>query len=92
MNINNWFEDFPTEEGHYWFYGDPYFGLMGKDYREGAEPDNGMYLVIIRKLGNSLCGQVDGQLLYNRKFDKERHRQGYVGKFLKAILPEPPKD
>lgn len=80
-----WFEEYPTESGMYWFYGDPWWGTMGCHYYEGATPDKKMYLVSIR----GTFGSCDGQIFYNRKFDGKR--AGYVGKFAKAILPHPPE-
>lgn len=86
-----WSEDFPTEPGAYWFYGDPWFGSMGKHYYPDAKPENRMHFVQIHKTTDSFLGEVRGQILYKHKFDKEKRQQGYVGKFAKATLPNPPK-
>lgn len=90
MNISEWSEEFPTEPGNYWFYGNPWFGSMGCDYFDDAKPDMRMYLVRVHQTGNSVLGTTEGQIFYRQKFNKEKHQQGYIGKFAKADVPEPP--
>ena len=31
-----WKSEFPSEPGFYWFWGEPFAGGMGRDYKEGA--------------------------------------------------------
>jgi hypothetical protein len=92
--INNlWSSSPPKEPGEYWFYGDPYKGQMGIDYRDAAPPvEPKMYLVQIRKIANGLMAVTEGQFVPLRKFNKAKHGDGYVGYWKEAILPDPPED
>lgn len=91
--VSHWFSDFPKDPGFYWFYGDQYQGQMGCHFRDDSPPiEPSMQLVEIFKVSNGMMGKCEGQFFPTKKFDKSKHRQGYVGYFAKATLPDPPQD
>lgn len=83
----------PTMEGFYWFYGDPYKGGMGIDYRDDCPPiEPQMYLVEVATISNGLMAMTNGTIISLQRFDKARGIEGYVGYWKHANLPEPPID
>lgn len=89
----DWTQDYPTEPGHYWFYGDPYKGQMGQDFTENARINPQLSLVRIFQTSNSLMAVGDGQCFPSRKFDKtSAYNTGYLGYWAKADIPEVPHD
>lgn len=89
-----WFNNPPTEPGNYWFFGDLHYGTMGCHFFDPPKlPDQRMSLVTIRKTGGeSLMAVADGHFVSLNCFIREKHRQGYVGYWKSAELPEPPHD
>jgi len=77
-SIDNWTHKWPTEPGMYWFYG----FCWRKMRDEPEEPE--MYLVKVRKISNGLMCITDGHFIYKA--------EGAEGMWLKAELPEPPKE
>jgi hypothetical protein len=90
--MNEWSTDFPSEEGDYWFYGDPWFGSMGQDYVPGAVPNVKMYFVQVHATGRGFIGEARGQFVTSRKFDPAQRREGYLGYWRKVDMPPPPRD
>jgi len=87
----NWKSEFPTEAGFYWFCGDPYVGQSGGDYTpEGKALQIEMHIVHVWKNQNGVTGVINGGFIYRQPFDKAKHREGWVGKFAPADLPEFP--
>lgn len=85
-------EKFPESEGYYWFYGDIYRGTMGKDYKEDkvSEDDIQLKFVEIRKVGNTLAGTVDGQMIFSTKFNRKNNQSGWCGYWSEAKPTPPP--
>lgn len=86
----NWSSDFPTEEGHYWFYGDPWAGS------EGGEPSpSSLFAVEIHRDSRGLYGMIGGHYVFSLP-DSGREINGYqpggraLGLWQKAIIPELP--
>lgn len=86
-----WSNEFPTESGNYWFYGDPYRGQMGKDFFEGAEIEkNNIRLYYVNIKGSfAIC---DGHLWKVTKFNKEKIKAGYLGYWAKVESIKLPND
>jgi len=92
---NKWLTDFPNKEGNYWFYGNPFLGSMGIDFRDDSPPvEPKMYFVEVIAISNglSLMGITSGQIITLRKFTKLQSHEGYVGYWLKADVPSLPLD
>jgi hypothetical protein len=90
-----WSSTAPDTEGIYWFYGDPFMGSMGIDFRDDApkiKPE--LYLVEIREISNGFLAVTKGNIISLRKFNKKDkfYREGYVGYWAEAELPENPPD
>lgn len=87
-----WTNKFPTKPGKYWFYGESHMGSMGIDYTDKAEIEPKMYLIDIWEISNGLLGICEGQFMSSTQFDKNKQKEGYLGYFAKAELPEIPED
>jgi hypothetical protein len=87
-----WTDKFPKQEGKYWFYGDPHLGSMGMHYKDDYKIEPEMYLLDVKKISNGLIGVTEGQFVPSNKFDKTKTREGYLGYFAKAELPDIPED
>lgn len=83
--FNHWCSDIPEEEGWYWLFGNPYLGQMGCHYFEDHVVEKRIYLVEIIKVG---IGATNGQIIYLKKFDKEKKIAGILGYWKNAELPE----
>lgn len=91
--VSHWTPDFPEEPGQYWFYGDQYQGQMGCHFWDDAQPiEAKMQLIEVFAVSNGIMGKCDGQFFPATKFNKAAHKQGYVGYFSKATLPDAPDD
>ena len=91
--MNDWTSEIPDEVGHYWFYGNPYMGGMGIDFREDSPPvEAKMHLVEVYAISNGLMAVTEGQVIPLRKFVKTNMREGVVGYWKRARLPVAPKD
>lgn len=86
-----WSEKAPTEPGKYWFWGVPEYGTMGQHYYDDYVPKMEMHLMDVHKISNGLLGSCEGQIVSLQRFNKEKKCAGYLGKFAKAILPDPPE-
>lgn len=73
----DWSEDWPTEPGHYWFYG-WCFRAWG-DVRVNLPK---WHFVRVRRTANSLAFVTNGHFLYKS--------EGAEGLWQAAMLPEPP--
>lgn len=88
-----WTSECPREAGHYWFYGDPYKGQMGIDYRDDCPPiEPKMYLVEVIAISNGIMAVSEGNMIPLRKFNKENRGDGVIGYWKPAELPTPPND
>ena len=89
MNVNEWSNEFPSEEGVYWFYGDPFHGQLSCDFENSSIEPN-LYYVQVKQISNGLIAVASGQFMSSHKFNKEQRRSGYVGywkKFEQIQLP-----
>jgi len=94
-NKTEWTKKIPTEPGKYWFYGDPYYGGMGRDFKEDAvvEPnDIKMHLMSVWKIANGLMIVTGGSFIPPEPFDIEKLQAGPLGYWKPAVLPESPED
>jgi len=82
-----WCNEYPVENGNYWFYGDPYMGQMGADYKPGCIPDVKLYYVKVRKM--AVC---DGQFMTKHKFNYDKQQKGWCGYWAIVIDPIVPMD
>jgi len=73
----DWTEDWPTEPGHYWFYG-WCFRPWGSVRVRPPE----WHFVRVSRTANSLAFVTDGHFLYKS--------EGGEGLWMPAMLPEPP--
>ena len=95
MAKDEWTTKIPTEPGKYWFYGDPHYGNMGRDFREDAvvEPtDIKMHLISVNKISNGIMIVTDGAFIPSTPFNKKKGQAGPLGYWKPATLPESPKD
>lgn len=69
-----WTTEWPTEPGHYWFWGYP--------FKRSDRPDE-MHLVRVYRVANGVANVTNGHFLY-----KAEARDG--GRWAPATLPEPP--
>ena len=92
MNLSDWSNDAPTEPGRYWFYGEPFFGQMGRDFENNSILNPKLYYVEVQRLSNGLIGVVSGQFCPLKKFDKSKRNAGYVGYWKKSDNIELPTD
>jgi hypothetical protein len=83
-----WSENPPDKPGYYFFYGDPYFGAMGKDYEENAIPDKDLHIVKVIAVTNSLIFICDGAFMSKKKFNGES--EGWIGVWSAIPMPELP--
>ena len=72
-----WTKDWPSEEGHFWFYGYPYGKISCGQI---CKPE--LMLVKVRKGLNCFIYIANGQFMYKSEVE-EAH-------FKKAAMPEPP--
>ena len=88
-----WTTEASNMPGFYWFYGNPYLGQMGIDFRDNAPPIiPKMDLIEVHPLSTGKIGATEGQFVYLRKFDKSIIKQGYIGYWKQAELPTAPMD
>ena len=73
--MTKWTEEWPTEPGKYWFWGQKFRNWSG-EYKPG------MYLVKVRQCVNSLVYVTDGHFIYEE--------EGARGQWQPAVVPEPP--
>lgn len=78
--------EFPTVPGDYWFYGDANHGSMGCNYFDESHEHYGppkieFSIVHVVRISNGLMVYCGSEFIYNRKFSKENHIDGYYGKF-----------
>jgi len=88
-----WSNKFPNKTGFFWFYGEPLCGSMGSHYEiPMKDVIIKMHLVEIFKISNGFMAATDGYIIPTEKFNQKKTREGYLGYFAKAELPEVPKD
>lgn len=88
-----WTREIPTESGMYWFYGNPFKGQRDSDYRIEVPTDfKDMYLMDVVCNKHNTILYTNGVNVPSMVFDKTKRRNGVLGYFTKAILPEPPDD
>jgi len=75
-----WQTEWPTESGVYWFYGWCWEKHSARERVE--EPE--MHLVSVRVMSNGVSCVTNGHFLYKA--------EGAEGMWLKAELPEPPRE
>ncbi len=87
-----WSTEPPTEPGRYWFYGDPWLGDMGSDFRDDyAGPDEKhrkLHSVEICAISNGVIAVCDGNFMSLTTFAKKRN--GHLGYWQRAATPAPP--
>lgn len=88
----NWTTEPPTEPGTYWFFGDEVMGGMGQDYTDEAHINTCMSLVKIRRISNGLMAVANGHFMSLHQFDQTKKREGHIGYWAPAKLPEAPDD
>ena len=49
-----WKSEFPSEPGFYWFWGEPFAGGMGRDYKEGATFTPELNVVEVTEIANNI--------------------------------------
>lgn len=86
----DWKESPQFTEGWWWFYGDEAFGSMGGHFNGSIPPRMEMSLVRIRCIANGLVAVSNGRFTSLTKFDPQTRREGYVGVWKPAQLPEAP--
>jgi len=90
----DWTEEAPTEPGFYWFYGDPRYGSMGKDYMEEHVNTESIgpsvVLVEVFKISNGLMAKSEGTFVSLKKFELEKKCEGYLGFWKVCDIPVPP--
>ena len=93
MSDIKWSDTLPTVDGMYWFYGELHMGSMGMDYRDDYIHKPSMSLVkVMRANEKSPIVVAEGGFVSSRPFVKSTHREGWLGYWTKAILPESPYD
>lgn len=88
--MKEWTTDIPTEEGHYWFYGD-IVGGMGSHFTDDFKPEPEFIHVQVSKITNGMIFVGQGRFLPDRKFDKKIRKEGVIG-YWKKIDHEIPED
>jgi len=82
----------PTEPGRYWFYGDPWLGDMGSDFRDDYHgPDEShrkMHAVEVVEISNGILAVANGNFMSLDTFNKKHN--GHLGYWQRAIVPPPP--
>ena len=77
----------------HWFYGDPLYGSMGMHYSQPVDrEDLRLSLVEIHKISNDWMAVTNGHFMPTHKFNKKEKREGYLGYFAKADIPDIPED
>lgn len=74
----DWKQEFPKEEGYYWFYG---YRHGKKSYSKDNKPE--LMLIKVRKIQNGFMYVGNGQFVYESEVECPH--------FKKADLPELPK-
>jgi len=74
--MTEWTEEWPTEPGRYWFWGQPHYGLRDLDPQ--------LYAVIAHETPHGLAYVADGSLMYKGG--------GGWGVWYPAVVPDPPRD
>ncbi len=93
MSNIKWSDTLPTVSGMYWFYGELHMGSMGMDYHDDYVHKPSMTLVkVMRAEEKSPIIVAEGGFVSTHAFDKSTRREGWLGYWTKAILPEPPYD
>jgi len=87
-----WSNKAPTKPGSYWFFGEAFMGSMGGHYRGTVEPFLKMILINVFEISNGMMAQGDGQYISLKPFDKEKRKEGYLGYWAEANIPDPPSD
>ena len=88
-----WKSEFPSEPGFYWFWGEPFAGGMGRDYKEGATFTPELNVVEVTEIANkNLMAVCRGQFMSSKSFIKERRQEGWLGYWSKIDLPNLPTD
>ena len=79
---DDWTDEWPTEKGTYWFHGWPF----GKNNGFNGEPTPPVTSIVkaVRNGSGTITLVMDGHFFYQS--------EGAVGKFRKAVLPEPPAE
>ena len=92
--MRKWVNEFPSEPGNYWFYGELWRGSMGCHY--GDNPDQIKpelcYVQIKKGGGGSLMGSSQGQFVFSKKFNFNKNQQGWIGYWRKVESVELPED
>jgi hypothetical protein len=92
-DCSGWSTTPPSEPGRYWFYGDPWLGDMGSDFRDDYHgPDENhrkLHSVEIVAISNGVLAVADGNFMSLRTFDKKG--KGHLGYWQKAETATPPK-
>lgn len=93
MNNEGWSRDIPVESGSYWFYGNPWKGALGIDYKDNQPPDNvKLYLIKVQINKFNVILTCEGTSLTPTYFDKTIYRTGILGYFKKIEEVKPPDD
>ena len=72
--MTKWTEEWPTEPGRYWFWGQSDYGMRGLPAR--------LYSVVVHKADRGPVYVADGSFMYRGG--------GGWGVWCRAVLPEPP--
>lgn len=90
--MTRWTTEIPTEEGRYWFWGEPHMGQMGSDYTDQREDEPRLLMVEICKMSNGLVGVSGSSFIYLHKFDPKNRAPGVAGYWTPAWVPDTPCD
>lgn len=94
MQEKDWSATAPNKPGWYWFYGDISMWSMGGHYfeKDPIPPNAKLHLVDVHKISNGMMAAAEGRFVSLTPFDKRKRREGYLGYWAPAELPEPPED
>jgi len=92
MKNKGWSAEIPNESGKFWFYGDPFKGINGFMVRNQHQSQNKLYMVDVIKNKYNLLIIVDGKTITANIYNQEQEKQGVVGYFKKAVVPDVPDD
>jgi len=62
--MSNWTKDMPKEEGCFWFFGEPFWGVMNRPPKEYFKPK--MYVVQVMSLPNDFMYVTDGAFMNSK--------------------------